>query len=172
MDREQTVVYVGSFSKSLAPGLRIGYLVAAAPLIAEARLLRRLILRHPPSNNQRTVALFISGGYYDALIHRLQRVYQGRWEAMAEALARYLPDSATTPSFGGTSYWLRGPEGLDTEALARAALEEGVVIEPGAVHFHGPERPRNTFRLGFSSIPVEKIAPGIEKLAQIIDRMG
>jgi GntR family transcriptional regulator/MocR family aminotransferase len=171
MDREQTVVYVGSFSKSLAPGLRIGYLVAAAPLIAEARLLRRLILRHPPSNNQRTVALFISGGYYDSLIHRLQRVYQGRWEAMGEALARYLPDSATSPSFGGTSYWLRGPEGLDSEALARAALEQGVVIEPGAVHFHGPERPQNTFRLGFSSIPAEKIAPGIEKLAQIIDRM-
>ncbi len=172
MDREQSVVYVGSFSKSLAPGLRIGYLVAAAPLIAEARRLRRLILRHPPSNNQRTVALFISGGYYDALVLRLQRVYQGRWEAMGEALARHLPDSATTPSFGGTSYWLRGPEGLDSEALARAALEDGVVIEPGAVHFFGPERPRNTFRLGFSSIPAEKIAPGIEKLAQIVDRMG
>jgi len=172
MDREQAVVYVGSFSKSLAPGLRVGYLVAAAPLIAEARLLRRLMLRHPPSNNQRTVALFISGGYYDALIHRLQRVYHSRWEAMGEALARYLPDSATTPSFGGTSYWLRGPEALDTENLAEAALEEGVVIEPGAVHFHGPKRPRNTFRLGFSSIPAEKIAPGIEKLAQIIDRMS
>ena len=53
--------------------------------------------------------------------------------------------------------------------MARA---EGVVIEPGAVHFHGPKRPRNTFRLGFSSIPTEKLAPGIEKLAQIIDRMG
>ena len=172
MDREQIVAYVGSFSKSLAPGLRIGYLVAAPPLIAEARLLRRLILRHPPSNNQRTVALFISGGYYDALIHRLQRVYHSRWEAMGEALARHLPDSATTPSFGGTSYWLRGPEDLDAEALARAALEEGVVIEPGAVHFHGPKRPRNTFRLGFSSIPAEKIAPGIEKLAQVIARMG
>ena len=171
MDREQTVIYVGSFSKSLAPGLRVGYMVAAAPLIAEARRLRRLILRHPPSNNQRTVALFVSGGYYDSLIHRLQRAYQGRWEAMGEALARHLPDSTTMPSFGGTSYWLRGPEGLDTEVLARAALEDGVVIEPGAVHFHGPERPRNTFRLGFSSIPVEKIAPGIEKLAHIIDRM-
>ncbi len=51
-------------------------------------------------------------------------------------------------------------------------LEEGVVIEPGAVHFHGPTRPRNNFRLGFSSIPAEEIAPGIEKLAEVIKRMG
>ena len=83
----------------LAPGLRVGYLVAAAGLIQEARLLRRLILRHPPSNNQRTVALFISGGYYDSLIHRLQRVYRERWEAMGEALSRHLPQSATAPPF-------------------------------------------------------------------------
>ena len=172
MDRDQTVIYVGSFSKSLAPGLRVGYLVAAADLIHEARLLRRLVLRHPPSNNQRTVALFISGGYYDSLVHRLQRVYRERWEAMGEALSRYLPESATTPSFGGTSYWLRGPEGLDTEALARAALDEGVVIEPGAIHFCAKDPPRDTFRLGFSSIPAEKIGPGIEKLAQVIERLG
>ncbi len=171
MDRDQSVIYVGSFSKSLAPGLRIGYLVAAAGLIQEARLLRRLMLRHPPSNNQRTVALFVSGGYYDSLIHRLQRVYRSRWEAMGEALGRHLPDSTTTPSFGGTSYWLRGPEGLDAEALALAALDEGVVIEPGTIHFRGPDPPRNTFRLGFSSIPAEKIGPGIEKLARIIQRM-
>ncbi|MCH8036994.1 MAG: PLP-dependent aminotransferase family protein, partial [Proteobacteria bacterium] len=98
MDRDLSVIYVGSFSKSLAPGLRVGYLVAAAGLIQEARLLRRLILRHPPSNNQRTVALFISGGYYDSLIHRLQRVYRERWEAMGEALSRHLPQSATAPS--------------------------------------------------------------------------
>ncbi len=91
---------------------------------------------------------------------------------MGEALSRYLPESATTPSFGGTSYWLRGPEGLDTEALARAALDEGVVIEPGAIHFCAKDPPRDTFRLGFSSIPAKKIAPGIEKLAQVIERMG
>ena len=172
MDRDLSVIYVGSFSKSLAPGLRVGYLVAAAGLIQEARLLRRLILRHPPSNNQRTVALFISGGYYDSLIHRLQRVYRERWEAMGEALSRHLPQSATAPSFGGTSYWLRGPEGLDAEALARAALDAGVVIEPGTVHFHAKDPPRNYFRLGFSSIPADKIGPGIQKLAQVIDRMG
>ncbi len=92
--------------------------------------------------------------------------------SMVSAMRDHLPQSATTPSFGGTSYWLRGPEGLDAEALARAALDAGVVIEPGTVHFHAKDPPRNYFRLGFSSIPAEKIGPGIQKLAQVIERMG
>lgn len=171
MDKDQSVIYVGSFSKSLAPGLRIGFLVASAALVSELRLLRRLMLRHPPSNNQRTIALFISGGYYEALVHRLQRVYRERWEAMGAALQTCLPDMATTPSFGGTSYWVRGPEGLDTEALAARALEDGIVIEPGTIFFAGPEPARNCFRLGFSSIPSEKIEPGIKALARIVHTM-
>ncbi|MDJ0611344.1 MAG: PLP-dependent aminotransferase family protein [Kiloniellales bacterium] len=168
MDMAGNVIYVGSFSKHLAPGLRTGYLVASADLIRELRALRRMLLRHPPTNNQRTVALFIAGGYYDALVQRLQRTYHDRWEAMGAALARYLPDSATTPSFGGTSFWVRGPESLDSDVLARQALGEGIVIEPGSVFFHAPKPPRNYFRLGFSSIASERIAPGIEKLAGLI----
>ncbi len=64
-----------------------------------------------------------------------------------------------------------GPRGW-TPRRWRAALDADVVIEPGTVHFHAKDPPRNTFRLGFSSIPAEKIAPGIQKLAQVIDRMG
>ena len=168
MDREDSVVYVGSFSKSLAPGLRIGYLVASAELIAQARHLRRLMFRHPPANNQRTVALFIAGGYYDSLVHRLQRVYRERWQAVSEALEEFLPDSATLPSFGGTSFWIKGPEALDADALAARALDYGVVIEPGSVHFLRQPSPKNFFRLGFSSIATRKIKPGIEILAKLI----
>jgi GntR family transcriptional regulator/MocR family aminotransferase len=168
MDRSGNVIYLGSFSKHLAPGLRVGYLVAAEELIGELRALRRLILRHPPTNNQRTVAHFIAGGYYDALVHRLQRVYHDRWQAMGEALARHLPDSATAPSFGGTSFWVRGPDTLDTDVLARKALGKGIVIEPGSPFFLSAKPPRNYFRLGFASITAERIGPGIEKLATLI----
>lgn len=168
MDKEHAVVYVGSFSKSLAPGLRIGFLVAPADLIREARLLRRLALRHPPTNNQRTLALFISGGYYEALIHRLQRAYRERWQAMGEALARHLPECVATPSFGGTSYWIRGPEALDADRLALEALRAGIIVETGSMHFCSDPPPRNYFRLGFSSIEAARIEPGIAKLAGVV----
>ena len=168
MDKTGNVIYVSSFSKHLAPGLRVGFLVGSADLIQELRALRRLLLRQPPTNNQRTVALFIAGGYFDALVQRLQRVYRDRWRAMGEALERYLPDSAGTPSFGGTSFWVRGPEDLDSDVLSVRALGEGIVIEPGSVFFMAAKPPRNYFRLGFSSIPSERIAPGIEKLAELI----
>ena len=101
MDRNQQVLYVGSFSKYLAPGIRIGYLVAPEELIHQARQLRLLIMRHPPANNQRTLALFIAGGYYESLVHRLQRGYKDRWEAMGTALEKFLPDITSASSFGG-----------------------------------------------------------------------
>ena len=162
------VIYIGSFSKYLAPGLRMCYIVGPAELIHEAQRLRRLMMRHPPSNNQRTLALFLAGGHYDTLIHRLHGVYRARWEAMAAALSHHLPNWANIPTFGGTSYWLKGPEELDTEVLAREALGHGIAIEPGAVHFTGVDSPRNFFRLGFSAIDVEHIEPGIRLLAGLI----
>ena len=172
LDRDGRVVYVGSLSKTMFPGLRLGFLVGPAALIREARALRRLMVRHPPANNQRTAALFLALGHHDTLIHRLHRAYHARWQAMAEALERYLPDSARAPTFGGTSFWVQGPAGLDADKLATAALERGIIIEPGRIYFAARTAPRNYFRLGFSSIDSKKIALGIERLAGLIGEMG
>ena len=87
---------------------------------------------------------------------------------MGEALAHHLPESARMPAFGGTSYWVRGPAGLDVRLLTERAAREGILIEPGDVFFLADNPPRNFFRLGFSSIPVDRIEPGIETLAAIV----
>jgi GntR family transcriptional regulator/MocR family aminotransferase len=168
LDDHDRVIYIGSLSKTLFPGLRLGFMVGPKPFIDEARALRRLMVRHAPNNNQRTAALFLSLGHHDTLIRRLHRAYRARWEVMGEALHRHLPQSSQNPTFGGTSYWVKGPDGLDSEVLAETARGEGIVIEPGRVHFGGPERPRNCFRLGFSSIEEQRIEPGIAHLARLI----
>ncbi len=72
------------------------------------------------------------------------------------------------PAFGGTSYWVKGPAGLDARVLVQRAAEHGILIEPGDVFFLCDDPPRNYFRLGFSSIPVDRIEPGIETLAEIV----
>ena len=172
LDHEGRVLYVGSLSKSMMPGIRMGFLVAPAPLVRELRAMRRLMLRHPPGNNQRVVALFLALGRHDALINRLQRTYHSRWEAMDEALGRHFPGWSQSPVFGGTSFWVRGPGDLDAEKLSVEALKDGVVIEPGSVFFARPDSNRNFFRLGFSSIPEQRISEGIERLAAAAMQMG
>lgn len=171
LDASGRVLYIGSLSKSIMPGLRMGYLVGSADLIAEVRALRRLMLRHPPGNNQRIVALFLSLGRHDALIGRLHRAYSGRWKTLGSALENHFPGWFQTPGFGGTSYWVKGPDGMDARDLAAKALEEGVVIEPGNIHFADPNGPKQYFRLGFSSIPDERIEPGIIKLAEVASHL-
>ena len=169
MDAEDRVIYVGSLSKTLFPGLRMGFLVAPKALVSELRALRRLMMRHAPNNNQRAVALFLSLGYHDALIGRLERAYRVRWEAMRDALAAHLPGSSRMPTFGGSSYWVTGPRGLDSDALAAEALRAGIIIEPGRIYFNENTRPSRHFRLGFSSIDSKMIEPGILRLAGLID---
>jgi GntR family transcriptional regulator/MocR family aminotransferase len=171
LDKSERVIYVGSLSKTLAPGLRLGYLVGPESFIQEARALRRLMLRHPASNNQRAVALFLGRGYHDSLIRQLVSTYRERWECMKAALERHLPQSAAAPAFGGSSFWVQGPPGLDARQLSEQAMAEGILIEPGDIHFLQPDAPQHYFRLGYSSIPVERIEPGIQRLATIIERL-
>ncbi|MCB1422782.1 MAG: PLP-dependent aminotransferase family protein [Nitratireductor sp.] len=173
-DREGRVIYIGSLSKSLMPGLRMGFIVAPRRLIDELRALRRLMFRHPPGNNQRVVALFLALGHHDALINRLHKAYQTRWQTMGSALEQYFPGWAKWPGFGGTSFWVEGPAELDTGKLQIAALEDGIIIESGQVFWANPQETENGrsnyFRLGFSSIPEDRIAPGLERLRELTDR--
>ncbi|TIP15259.1 MAG: aminotransferase class I/II-fold pyridoxal phosphate-dependent enzyme, partial [Mesorhizobium sp.] len=128
LDRSGRVIYVGSMSKTLAPGLRLGYIVASAGLIAELRALRRFMLRHPPANNQRAVALFLSLGHHEALVRRLSAAFDERRKRLVHAISAFLPEWRSTDSAGGTSLWLEGPRGTDSRGLAEAAASRSVII--------------------------------------------
>ncbi|KNG94345.1 PLP-dependent aminotransferase family protein [Pseudaestuariivita atlantica] len=168
LDDEGRVIHVGSFSKSLFPGLRLGYLVGSARFIDEARALRASVLRHPPGLIQRTAAQFLSLGHYDALIRRMAREYDARRRVMEAAIAEHGLTIAGTAAHGGSSFWMRAPDGVDAEVLARDLARRDVLIEPGATFFAEAPRPIEFYRIAYSSIPADRIPEGIARIAQAI----
>lgn len=171
LDQHNRVIYMGSLSKTLSPGLRVGYVVADVALIQELREYRRMMLRHPPANNQRTVGLFLSHGYYDTLQLQLMEIYQERWSILGQALATHLPGMAEPSVYGGSAFWIKAMAELDTVLMKQKAAEQGILVESGQTYYVDKDCPMNYFRLGFSSISTRRIAPGIEKLANVIDTM-
>lgn len=168
LDTDGRVIYVGSFSKSLFPGLRLGYLVGAEPFIRQARALRLASLRHPPGYMQRTTAYFLGLGHYDAMIKKMRTVYHRRRQVTAEALAKTEMKVAGSASFGGSGFWVEAPPEIDTEILRHRLAENGVLIEAGNPFFAGEDAPKNFFRLAYSSISSEKIPEGIRRISQAI----
>ncbi|MEO7243783.1 MAG: PLP-dependent aminotransferase family protein, partial [Rubrivivax sp.] len=168
LDRNHRVIYVGSLSKSWAPGLRIGYVVAPVELITELRALRRLMLRHPSAFIQRAFALFLSLGHHDAQLRRIAVAQRERCAILIDAMSRHVPQCTVVPITGGGSCWVRLPAGVGAFELAGRAAGRGVLIEPGDVFFHAESPPGGYIRLGYQSIPAKSIEPGIAILADVI----
>ena len=172
LDTGERVIYIGSLSKTLAHGLRIGYIVGPAALIRELRGLRRLMLRHPPTNNEHAAAVFVRHGFHEAFVRRLNRNYRDRAGVLRAALERHLPEVSYAQANGGSALWVRFPERIDTGILAQAALAHGVIVEPGEIFFAGTERPRNFLRMGYSSIEARLIEDGVQILAGLVRASG
>ncbi|MEX6633353.1 MocR-like pyridoxine biosynthesis transcription factor PdxR [Hyphococcus lacteus] len=169
LDQDGRVLYVASLSKVLAPGLRLGFLVAPPDVIAAARKLRNLTTRRPSPNNQRTAAFFLSLGHYDTMLTRHAKIYEERLIALRDALNHYRPLSIAIPAVaGGTSYWVRGPGSLDGDNLLKEAEAHGILIEPARDYFSTVHGRSNMFRMGVTSIPAENIRSGVQQLSALM----
>jgi len=168
MDTDNRVIYVSALPKVLAPGLRIGFIVAAPELIREARNLRQMVIGRPSLLNQRTAALFLSLGHYDAFMSRLHQEMNQRWLALRDALNHYRPDFITMRNQGGSVFWVLCPKHIDVAVLARKAAKRGILIEPDKHYYAGSRTSKNCFRMGVTSIPREKIREGVRHLRELM----
>ena len=170
LDKNNNVIYVGSFSKAFAPGLRLGYMVGPESLIKEAKALRRLMIRHIPANNQRSVALFIGLGHYHNMFTKIQKTNKERWGLINEKI-NLEPLLSCTPTLGGSSFWIRIPKSIDSEKLSNKLLSKGVAVRSGKTHFLEEDAPSNYLHLGYSAIDTNKINKGMDIIIDEIKSM-
>lgn len=168
MDTDNRVIYISALPKVLAPGLRIGFIVAAPELIREARRLRQLVIGRPSLLNQRTAALFLSLGHYDSFMSKLHQETSRRWLALRDALNHYRPHFKTVPNQGGSVFWVACPDDIEVESLAREAARRGILIEPDTHYYASSKSSRNCFRMGVTSIPADKIRDGVKHLRELM----
>ncbi|WP_233270677.1 aminotransferase-like domain-containing protein [Chachezhania sediminis] len=168
LDHYGNVIYIGSLTKSLMPGLRIGFLVADRDFVSEARSFRHHVLRHPPINNQNSVGLFLERGHFDRFIARLRDEYRARARVTRDALYTYLPELKDRARFGGSSCYFSFADGLDTLALQEAAARRSVYFEESSKNFENLHEGRSGMRLGYSCIDKTLIPDGVRLLSEAV----
>jgi 2-aminoadipate transaminase len=162
------VIYMGSFSKVLVPGLRLGYVVAPEELLGKLVQAKQAADLHTPSFTQRVVHEAIQDDFLDHHIPGIHTLYAQQCELMLAALDRYFPATARwTRPHGGMFIWVTLPEGVDSASLLAKAIEQNVAFVPGAP-FYANDPQANTLRLSFVTVPADKIESGMQKLGALL----
>ncbi len=161
-------VYLGSFSKVLAPGLRLGYVVAPRQLFPKLLQAKQAADLHTPGFNQRIVHEVIRNGFLRDHVPTIRTRYRAQRDAMRAALEAHMPAGCrwTVPS-GGMFFWVELPEGVDAVALLPQAVKRGMAFVPGSA-FYADHARANTLRLSFVTESPERIDRGIAALAQTL----
>ncbi|MFG1798296.1 PLP-dependent aminotransferase family protein [Nocardia sp. NPDC049149] len=165
----QRTILLGSLSKLLAPGMRLGWLRASATVRAACAVVKQAIDLHSSTIDQAAAAAYLAASDLDGRIARARLLYGERCDALLDALARTLPrGSSWSRPNGGMFVWVRLPDGFDTTALLPAALAERVAYVPGAPFYAGAAD-SSTLRMSFSAHPPAEIREGVERLAAVLD---
>jgi DNA-binding transcriptional MocR family regulator len=164
LDHNERVVYASSFSKTVAPGIRVGYLVGPAELIAKIAKRATNTYISPNMVAQAIVYQFCASGRIRQSIDTVKAALAERVEMLAAALERELPDARFTPPEGGYFMWVELPEDTDVDALFTAAAERGVAFVKGTDFLL--DGGRNTLRLAFSGVTADQIDEGVARLAE------
>jgi len=164
----ERAVYLGSFSKVLAPGLRLGYMVAPPALYPKLLQAKQAADLHTPGFNQRVVHEVIKDGFLREHVPIIRARYKAQRDAMQVALQQHLPPGChwTMPA-GGMFFWIELPAQLDAVALLPKAVEAGVAYVPGAAFFAGAAR-ANTLRLSFVTVTPTRIEQGVAALGRVL----
>ena len=162
------VIYMGSFSKVLTPGIRLGYVCAPLPLVRRLELAKQAADLHTAQLTQMVVHEVVKDGFLDRHIPTIRTLYANQCQVMLDALDEHFPDSVTwTRPEGGMFIWVKLPKQIDATKLLDQALAARVAFVPGAP-FYANEPETNTLRLSFVTVPPERIREGIATLGQII----
>jgi 2-aminoadipate transaminase len=166
------IAHCGSLSKVLSPGLRVGWMVAPAELLAKATMCKQFSDAHTSTFAQATAAHYLKSGRMPETLREVRKVYAERAKAMGVALKRELGDAITfTQPEGGLFFWARltgaGGKVKDAAEFAKRAIEQGVAFVPGAP-FYAKDPDRSTLRLSFATANVEKIEEGVARLGKAL----
>lgn len=167
----ERTVYMGSFSKVLAPGLRIGYVVAPPALRAKLVQAKQATDLHTATLSQQAVFEVVRDGFLDSHIPTIRALYRDQCDAMLAALAHHMPAGVSwNRPRGGMFLWLELPRGLDATAVLARAVENNVAFVPGAP-FYAADPVGESLRLAFVTVPPSRIEEGVERMARVIREM-
>lgn len=170
LDRQGMVVHISTFSKTLSPGMRLGWLIAPEEIFHAVVVAKQAADLHTSTVEQRAASRLLESFDYDGHVGHLCEVYGGRCQAMLSAIERYFPSEArwTRPE-GGLFLWVQLPESLSTDEIFKEAIAERVAFVPGT-SFFACERKLNFMRLNFSNQKPEMIDEGIKRIASVLKR--